>query len=151
MSSIFKEIRILRDEGKLHRALLFRTRLLSGIGCLLAAIAAYNVAFRSSDGLVAGALFLLGGILGMYIFSKMSAVDWNEEKEVVEAGRMTIVGYATLGLYIAFEISLRTFLADYAPLYATTYLLAGISGTLLGRSVGTLLEIHAVYRASRDA
>jgi len=80
----------------------------------------------------------------------MNVVNWNEEEEVVQTGRMDTVGYATIGLYILFEISFRTFLHDYFPISATAYLLAGIFGTLFGRAVGTVIEIHRVYRATHS-
>jgi len=63
---------------------------------------------------------------------------------------MDMVGYITLGLYIAFEIGLRTFLHDFYPVSATAFLLAGIFGTLLGRAVGTVLTIHNVFRTTHN-
>jgi hypothetical protein len=100
------------------------------------------------DAVIAGALAIIGFLLGVYIFSRMSVVNWNEEEEVVQTGRMDMIGYITIGLYIVFEISFRTFLHDYFPMSATAYLLAGIFGTIFGRAVGTVIEIHRVYRAT---
>lgn len=123
--------------------------MLAVISLILIGVVVFNVIFRNTDLLVAAALAGIGFILGFYIFSRMSAVEWNEQEKIVQSGRMDIVGYIALGLYIVFEISFRTFLHDFSAVSVTAFLLAGIGGTLLGRVVGTVVEIHTVFRASR--
>src|SRR5205807_721697 len=98
--------------------------------------------------LICIALAVVGFVLGMYVFSRMSLMQWNEEQEIVEAGKMDRVGYATLGLYIVFEIGLRTFLSTEFPISATSFILASIFGVLFGRAIGMMVEIHRVYRAT---
>ena len=75
----------------------------------------------------------------------MNVVNWNEEEELLQIGKMDRAGFISLFLYIVFEVSLRTFLKDYFPTSVLPLLLAGICGTILGRSVGTVVEIHRVY------
>ena len=75
----------------------------------------------------------------------MNVIDWNEEEEVVKSGKMDRVGYIALVLYILFEISLRTLLREYFPTSTIPLLLSAIFGTILGRAIGTLVEIHRVY------
>ena len=87
-------------------------------------------------------------MLGIFIFSRMSPILWNEEQEMVETGRMDTIGYVVLGLYIVFEIGLRTALHDFFPLTATALILSGVFGVLFGRVIGTVVEIHRVYAAS---
>jgi len=55
---------------------------------------------------------------------------------------MDALGYITIVLYIVFEIGLRTFFNDFYPLGATMLILAVISGTLLGRTFGIIMDIH---------
>ena len=148
MIHLLKEIRTLREEGKLHQRLLIRTRLLCAISLVLLGIVIYNVVARDADWRLAAALALMGLPLGMFVFSRMNVVQWNEEEEVVETGRMDMLGYVTIALYIVFEISLRTFLNDFFPAHAIAYLLAAVVGTLLGRVFGSLFEIHRVYQAA---
>jgi hypothetical protein len=147
MLHLFREVRVLRQEGKLHKKLIFRVRMLAVIGAVLLGITLFNIV-RGADPLTAAALGGIGFVLGLYVFSHMSGVNWNEEEELVQATRMGTVGYVTLALYIAFEIGLRTFLADFFPMSATVFLLAGIAGTLLGRVVGMVVEIHKVFRST---
>lgn len=47
--------------------------------------------------------------------------------------------------YILFEMGLRTILRDYFPTSVLPLLFAVIGGTLLGRAIGTLIEIHRAY------
>src|SRR5437868_2119697 len=119
--SIFTEVRILREEGMLHAKLIYRVRTLLGISLILGAIVLYNIVFRGANIVVAASLAGIGFILGLYVFSKMNVVDWNEETAVVQTGKMGTVGYASLGLYICFEVGLRTFLKDFFPLSATVF------------------------------
>jgi hypothetical protein len=145
MTTIFKEIQILKDEGKLHAKLLNRTRVLFIISTILLLISLFNVVFRDTSVLWALVLAIVGLLAGLYLFSKMSVYNWNEEEEIVVMGKMDTVGYLSLALYVVFEISLRTFLKDYFPTTVLPLLFAGIGGTLIGRAIGTLLEIHKVY------
>lgn len=146
--SILGEVRALRDEGKLHRKLLIRTRILIGIGLILVAVAGYEMVGHGIDALLAGALFLAGFLAGMFVFSRMNVVTWDEEKESVVSGRMDTLGYMVLGLYIAFEIGLRDVLSGVFPDMATALILAAVGGTLLGRALGTYVEVHRVYTAT---
>ena len=102
MNNFFKEVRILRQEGKLHQKLITRVRMLFVISLVLAGIVAFNLFFRGTNPLIAGALAVVGFVLGLFLFSRMNVVNWNEEEEVVQTGRMDTVGYAVLGLYIVF-------------------------------------------------
>lgn len=148
MFNLFREIRILRDEGKLHTALLKRTRVLFVISTILLLVVLFNIFFRDVSTLIlllTAGLGIIGFFLGLYVFSHMNVVNWNEEKEVLMSGKMDKIGYGALVLYIVFEIGLRTFLKAYFPATVLPLLLAGIFGTLLGRAVGTLVEIHRVY------
>ncbi len=148
MPDIFKEVRVLSQEGKLHKSLITRTRILFGISLVLACIVAYNIVAHGASLLIVVPLALGGLVLGMYVFARMSAVDWDEGKDLVQIARMDKLGFATLGLYILFEIVARTFLRDFFPLESTAYILSLVFGTLLGRAIGTVLEIHRVYRAT---
>lgn len=144
----FKEVRILRQEGKLHKKLISRVRTLFIISLILLWIVVFNLIFRGVDVLLAGALAVIGFVLGLYVFSHMNVVNWSEQNKVVRTGRMDIVGYVALSLYITFEIGFRTFLRDFYPVSATAFLLAGIFGTIIGRAVGTVIEIHRVFLAA---
>jgi hypothetical protein len=146
MIHFFREVRTLREEGKLHKKLISRLRILFVISLLLAGIVVFNIVARGANPLIAAFLAALGILLGFFVFSRMSAVHWNEEEKVVQISKMDILGYVTLGLYIAFEIGFRTFLSDFFPIATTAYLLAGIFGTLFGRVMGMVTEIHKVYR-----
>jgi len=152
MLHLFKEMRVLREEGKLHKRLLARTRILFFISLALLVIVLYNIFLNGTDAFFAGVLAFVGFLLGLFLFSRMTGpMRWNEEAEVIETGRMDIVGYVTIGLYILFEIGLRTFLKDISPASETALLLAGVFGALFGRVIGTMLEIHRVYLASHAA
>jgi hypothetical protein len=122
--------------------------MLLGISGILLAIVVFNIVFRGANPLFAGILALVGILLGMFVFSRMNKIVWDEEAELVQTQKMDIVGYGILALYIAFELGLRTFLHDYFPITATALLLAGVFGVLFGRVIGSVVEIHRVYTSS---
>jgi Na+/proline symporter len=137
------------EEGKVHKKLITRVRMLFIIAVILIGIVLYNIVTRNISAYVAFAVALLGYVLGRTLFSGMSKVVWNEEEEELQAGKMDIVGFASIGLYVLFEIGLRTFLKDAYPdsAMATVYILAGVGGTLFGRTFGM---IDAMLAASKD-
>jgi len=148
MLYLLREVRVLRQEGKLHEKLISRMRMLFIIALILFGIVIFNLIFRGLDFFTAGALWGIGFLLGLYIFSRMSSVNWNEDDEMVQAASMDALGYASVGLYIVFEIGLRTFLHNAYPVSATVFVLSGICGTLLGRGMGMVMEIRRVFRAT---
>ena len=79
----------------------------------------------------------------------MNAVRWDEKERVLTTGRLDVAGIIVLVFYIVFEFGLRTLLKDIYPAEASVAILAAIFGTLFGRAVGTVFEIHRVYRATR--
>ncbi len=151
MLNILREVRALREEGKLHKRLIFRVRMLLVISAILTAISIYHVVARDVSGLLILALILASFCAGLFLFSRMNPVQWNEESEIVESGAMDVIGYATLALYIVFEIGLRTAFTNLDATHATTFILACVGGSLLGRSIGTLVTIHRVYTATHSA
>lgn len=150
MPNIFREVRVLRQEGKLHKKLINSLRVQSIISGVLMAIVVFNIVFRAANPFIAIMVAATGFVLGLLVFSRMTAVSWNEKEETVQSEKMDKVGYVTLVLYILFEVGLRTFLNNSFPISATAFLLAGIFGTLFGRVVGTLIEIHRVYRSTHS-
>ncbi|MDB5260402.1 MAG: hypothetical protein JWN37_633 [Candidatus Nomurabacteria bacterium] len=148
MFNLFREIRELRDEGKLHTKLISRTRMLFIISAILLFVVLFNIFFRDITFpilLLIMGLAIIGFFLGLYVFSQMNVVNWNEEEEILKSGKMDKAGWFALALYIVFEISLRTFLNANFPTFVIPLLLSGIFGTILGRAIGTLVEIHRVY------
>jgi hypothetical protein len=123
------------------------------ISTILLAISLYQTIRYGFSGLLYGLLAIVGFLLGVTVFSKMNKVVWDEEKEVIANGRMDKVGFAIIGLYIIFEMGLRHFLkTEFAgTLAATTYLLATIGASLLGRTLGTMIAIQKVVKNETTA
>ncbi|MBV9349415.1 MAG: hypothetical protein JO026_01560 [Patescibacteria group bacterium] len=142
----FDEVRELRREGKLHTQLVIRVGLLFAIGLILSGATIENI-LRGGSFLVAAGLFMAGFVLGFFIFSRINPISWNETKAIVQAGRMDALGFVTLGLYIVSEISFRIYLHDKFPSTASALLFATLSGVILGRGSGLVVEIHRVFRA----
>jgi len=147
MIRLLREINALRTEDKLHKKLISRLTVLIIISLILLGIVIFNIVFRGADAIIASAVAIVGFILGVFLFSRMNVVNWNEAEEVLQLGKMDLLGYGALALYIVFEIGLRTFLKDFYPISGTVFLLAGVCGTLFGRVLGTLIEIHNVFTA----
>ena len=148
----FQIFRDLKDEGKLHKPLLIRIHILSTLSVILLLVVLYQVIKGNLNIWISIGIAVLAFLLGLHVFSRMSKVEWNEERELISASRMDIVGFTTILLYIAFEISFRTFLkAEYAGTFAATgYLLDGVGASLLGRSVGTLFMIQNLAKVDKE-
>lgn len=148
MIHILKEVRVLRQEGKVHKKLLSRVRSTFLIALVLVAIVLFNIFFRQADLVIASALAIVGFIFGFFLFSRMNGITWNEQEESVQLLQMNGVGYSIIALYIVFEIGLRTFVNSVFPASALVFLLAGVFGSLFGRTMGMIMRIHEVYRVS---
>jgi hypothetical protein len=151
MFTVLREVGILRQEGKLHARLISRIRVLLAISLVLFGIVLVNVVLRGTNPLYALVLAIVGFLFGMFIFSRMNPIQWNEEKEVIESGSMGKLGYGILVLYIVFEILARTVLTDFFPASGIALILALIFGVIFGRSIGMAVEIHRVYRMTHAA
>jgi len=144
MKNILRSVRGLKAEGKLQKRLVIQIRILMAISLVLMVVVTYQVIAHGLDLGIVLALTALGFALGLLVFSKMNKLVWNEEEEVIQSGRMEILGFVILALYIGFEIGLRTLLNNEFPgsFAAIAYLLAAIGSSLFGRSVGTLIAIR---------
>jgi hypothetical protein len=144
----FHLVRAFNAAGKLHSRLLGRIRMLGIISVLLIAFGIYQTLRYGHIVWVAALIILLAFLLGLFVFSKMNGVVWDEEKEIISTGRMDIAGFAILLVYIGAEVGFRTLLkAEYAGTLATTsYLLLGIGSSLLGRTIGTLVAIQKLIQ-----
>lgn len=144
MKNIFRSVRLLKDDGKLHGRLVLQIRILSVISLILLAVVAYQVVIGGLAASISFALIAFGFAMGLLVFSKMNKLVWNEEDEVIQTGRMELFGFVILTLYIVFEVGLRTILKEeFAGTFgAVGYLLAAIGSSLLGRSLGTLIAIR---------
>ena len=145
ISNIFREVKLLQREGKLHKKLINSLRIQFVISAILAIFVIFNILFRTVNPLIAIIFLIVGFMLGLVVFSRINAVGWNEEEETVQSLKMDKVGYATIALYIVFEISLRKFLISNFPVTTTALLLATICGTLTGRIVASVIKIHRIY------
>jgi len=121
------------------------------ISIILTGIILFNVWARGVSAVNAFSLEAFGFVLGLHVFARMNIVNWNEREEIVQAGKMDALGYITIVLYIVFEIGLRTFFNDFYPLGATMLILAVISGTLLGRTFGIIMDIHKVFKLNHSS
>jgi heme/copper-type cytochrome/quinol oxidase subunit 4 len=141
-------LRTLKADGKLHKRLLVQIRILSIISVILLGVVAYNVVVYGLSAWLALAIAAVSFLLGLFVFSRMNTIVWNEEEEIIKTGRMEILGFVVLALYVGFEIGLRTLLNAEFPhsFAATAYLFAGIGASLLGRSLGTLIAIQKLDR-----
>ncbi len=145
------ELTTLQEEGRIHQTLLKRLWVLFTIAAVFGVITLINLFLRPASYLIALAIFLIGFILGYYIFFRMNAIEWSEVEEVVKVSRTDRVGYASLALYALYELMLHTLLNNLFPTSSAVYALAGLFGALLGRAIGTIFEIHSVYRVTRTA
>jgi hypothetical protein len=147
MFNLIRSVRDLRQQGKLHRALITRLVMFAVISLLLLGLVAFDMINGTADWRLALPLALIGFILGTTLFARMSKAVWDEETEMVTATKMDRWGFAVLGLYVLFEITLRTELPRILPgvASATPLVLAAIFGTIFGRFVGMLREITRAH------
>jgi hypothetical protein len=146
MPNILREVRELREEGKLHQGLIRRTRTFLVISFILLCVAIYLGFEQHAQPLFGLVVALIGFAAGFVIFSRMTPLQWNEQNEQVESASMGYLGYSMIGLYVLFEIGARTLLGDIVGETYQAYLFALIFGVIFGRTLGVVAEIHRVYR-----
>lgn len=150
MLNLIKELHALQEEGKLHAKLILRISILFGISFATGTAVLYNILFRGAEWWIATLVALVGFIAGFFLFARMNVVKWDEGERLLTTARMDIAGFAILVLYVLFELGFKIFLNDFFPAEASAFILAAVFGTLFGRAVGTMFEIHRVYRATRN-
>lgn len=140
-----ERLRDLHQSGTLHRQLLVRVRILSVIGVILLGISLFDALQESLNVFLLVMFAVVGFVLGVTVFSRMSKVVWDEEQETISTGRMDMFGIFAIAVYIAFDIGVRHYLPAVTGAHVVTgYILAALGGALLGRSIGTRT---AIYRA----
>jgi hypothetical protein len=151
MPNILREVRELREEGKLHHGLIRRTRIFLIISGILLCVALYLGFAQHAQPVLWGAVVIIGFLAGFFIFSRITPVQWNEGTEQVEGASMGYLGYGMIGLYILFEVGARTLLGDVVGADYQAYLFSLIFGVIFGRTMGVVVEIHRVYTAEHSA
>jgi hypothetical protein len=151
MPNILREVRELREEGRLHRGLIRRTRIFLSISGVLFCVALYLAFAQQAQPLLWGGAAAIGFLAGFLIFSRMTPLQWNEASEQVESASMGYLGYGMIGLYILFEVGARTLLGDIVGAQYHSYLFALIFGVIFGRTMGVVAEMHRVYRLEHGA
>lgn len=145
MFKIFKELESLRKQGRIHKKLIVRTRMLFIISAVFGFITIYNTVLRNVNIIGVLLLAILGFLFGFIIFSRMYTIKWDEQKSVVQTGKMDLIGFVVLGLYIGFEILLKMLLKDFYPVSAGTFIMSGMFGVFAGRITGMTIEIQEVF------
>ena len=148
MFNILREVRVMREEGKIHKKLLNQMYILTGIALIILSIDMFEAVMGNLDVGPALVLAAIGFCLGVYLFAPLNAAEWNEEQEIVAAKRIDKVGFAAIAAYILIVIGLRMFLNQNFHEEVTMLVLSLVVGMLLGRVVGTILEIHRAFRAA---
>jgi len=148
MPNILREVSVLQQEGKLHTRLVTRTRIFLVVSLILLCVSLYFIFAQGANAALSGALALAGLVIGYFVFSRITPVQWNTETEQVESASMGALGYSMIGLYIVFEIGARTVLSNELGASAEGYVFALIFGLILGRTLGVVAEIHRVYTAT---
>lgn len=144
MRESLKLVQDLRRAGQLHKKLVFRTWLLTIISVLLMAGVVYDIVRYGISIYLSLGIGAVAFLLGLFVFSRMSSVEWDEAKEVINVGRMDILGVVVLIVYIGSEMWLRNIISvHYGDVAGSVgYLLMGIGASLLGRSVAVIVAVR---------
>ena len=148
MLNILREVRVMREEGKIHKKLLTQVYILATIALVILGFVAYEIAVGNLEVLPAFVLAVVGFFLGIYLFAPLNAAEWNEEQEIVAAKRIDKVGFAAIAAYILIVIGIRMFLNQNFHEEVTMLVLSLVVGMLLGRIMGTTLEIHRAFQTA---
>ena len=143
MSNDKKTISDLKNDDKIHSKLLKRTRILTAISLILVGITIYEIVRYDISVVLSAGIAVVAFLLGVFVFTRMNTLVWDEENQMISTGRMDIIGVLIIFLYIGFEVSLRTIIDGQFDMVAGSsgYLLIGIGASLFGRSVGTWWNI----------
>ena len=141
----------LKKDGKIHQKLIKRVRILTLISALLMSITVYEILRYDISVYISIGIAVMAFVLGVFVFTRMSKIVWDEEAQVISAGKIDMLGGFIIILYIGFEIGLRTVIESHFGSMAGSsgYLLMGVGASLLGRAAGTLWHIN-IFATQRE-
>lgn len=136
----------------LHRRLVSRLAALAAISLFLFATIIYDAVRYGFTVQSAVPVFIIGVVAGLTLFSRISAVVWDEEKAAVSVAHMDAVGVAVLVSYYGFDIMLRAALLTLYPdadlFFVRGLILAGVFGAAVGRLLWFALAISTTKHRS---
>ena len=134
----------LKKAGKIHQKLIKRVRVLTIISILLTGVTVYEILRYGISVSISIGIAVVAFLLGVFVFTHMSKIVWDEESQMISTGRLDMFGGLIIVLYIGFEVGLRTVIESHfgAMAGSSGYLLMGIGASLLGRAAGTLWHIN---------
>jgi hypothetical protein len=138
------ELHELHKKGRLHRKLIRRLFIMGVLAILFGAIAIYDTLSTNLRWYTALGGFSIGLVVGGFLFKRIYTAFWDEEKQVVIAGKIDRIGFLLFGIYflsrILIEVVLRYFWHDVHVVSGIAF--AVFSGIMFAR-------FHALVKAVR--
>lgn len=138
----------LKKEGKLHKRLVWRLRMLAFVVIVISGIISFDIVMRDLPWLGVLGFSSFGFILGFFLFKHMNKITWDEEKEVVSIGRFDRTSFIIIGIYVLYRLGMSIFLKEYyqSAIAISGFSLSAIWGGMLGRLIGTVYIIKRIHK-----
>jgi hypothetical protein len=138
----------LNKEGKIHKNLILRLRIFAVLVLVFFGLVAYDIVAKGLPALPTIMMITAGFLLGRYVFTRMTVITWDEEKEMLIMGRLDLAGFGVLILYLITRYSTHWLLAH---IYHSVFLITGLTfasifGGFLGRFEGMLEKVLKTHK-----
>lgn len=146
---IYQNLKVARDlslEGKLHKKLLIRLYMMFIMVFFAFGVVIYDIAIYRINFFVSIFIIFITFILG-YFMSKTSKISWDEEQELMVAGKMDLTSGIVLIIYVATRLISRYLLDniyhDAVVVFAIT--MSIMAGFALGKFLGFVSLVRKTY------
>lgn len=137
----------LHQEGKLDRILRIRLIYLTAFVVIFGAIGLYNLIVHELDLEDIVFTIIISFMCGMFIFSRMNTIGWDEKKEIMQVNRLDFVGFVILVLYVLSRVYTNWILGHFShnTVIVSSMAVASIFGVMFGRLIATLVTVHKIH------
>jgi peptidoglycan/LPS O-acetylase OafA/YrhL len=141
----------LYKEGKLHRQVIWRLRIMALLVGLAGGIVLYDVVAHVLPPPIAAVIILMTTFIGIGM-ARIYKFDWSEEEELIVTQRMDWVSGLILVAYIILRLVSRSIIDGYYHNGQLTLALslAALVGIALGRLIGMTIIVRRTYEQAHQ-
>lgn len=142
----FQLTKELHETGQLHKKIKIRLYMMAVMVLIGFGIIVYDIVVGRISFIMALIYILITAILGL-LMSKTNKMDWDEETELLVAGKMDWTSGIILAIYMLVRLGSRVYLNNFYHNAVTVLAIsmAIMAGFALGNFIGLTLTVRRTY------
>lgn len=136
----------LNNSGKLHKKITLQLYMMLGMILVGLGIIIYDIIVGRISPLIAFITIVVTTLIG-YFMARMNKIVWDEEQELLVAGKMDWTNGIILAVYMSLRLGSKYFLNNIYHNTATVFAIsmAILAGIALGRFLGISFTVRKTY------